>query len=72
MGYPSRYDDFDRLEFLIDHPGLTVKLEKLTFRWVVYDPEARKAVSRRCESAREALDDAIQGQHFVHSGLLPP
>jgi len=63
MGNPSRFDDFDRLEFLIDHPHLTVLRDKATLRWFVDDREARRPVSRRHDSAREAIDYAMELQH---------
>ena len=68
----SRYDDSDRLQFLIDRPGLTVLLEEATIRWSVYDLEARRPVSGRYDSARAAIDDAIEHQQLVQSGLRPP
>ncbi len=38
----SRYDDSERLQFLIDLPQLTVMREEATARWSVVDLEARK------------------------------
>ena len=68
----SRYDEYDRLQFLIDHPRLGVQQHELTFRWAVFDLEARKAVSRWHDSAREAIDDAIEHQQLIQRGLLAP
>ena len=68
----SRYDDSDRLQFLIDRPQLTVLREEAIALWSVYDLEARKPVSRWHDSARAALDDAIEHQQFVQGGLRAP
>lgn len=68
MRNPSRYDDTDRLGFLIDRPGLTVIYAKTELRWAVWDLEARKMVSRWHGTARAALDDAIEHQSLVQRG----
>jgi hypothetical protein len=58
-------------------PKKTVQIAFLTLyplraeavsRWAVYDLEARKLVSRRYESAREAIDDAIEHQQTIQRG----
>ena len=37
----SRYDDSDRLQFLIDRSGLTLIYAKTEFRWAVVDLETQ-------------------------------
>ncbi len=69
---PSRYDDSDRLQFLIDCPGLTLIYQKTEFRWAVVDLETRGMVSRWRDSGRAALDDAIEHRQAVQSGVRAP
>ena len=68
----SRYDDTDRLNFLIDRPGLTLIYQKSEFRWAVVDLETRGMVSRWRDSGRAALDDAIEHRQLVQGGLRAP
>jgi len=68
----SRYDDSDRLQFLIDRPGLTIILEEATTRWAVVDLETQGMVSRWRDSARDAIDDALEHRQLVHGGLRAP
>ena len=68
----SRYDDSDRLNFLIDRPGLTLVYAKTELRWAVVDLETRETVSRWHDSARAALDDAIEHRQAVQGGLRAP
>jgi hypothetical protein len=68
----SRYDDSDRLQFLIDRPGLTLIYAKTEFRWDEVDLETRGMVSRWRDSARDALDDAIEHRQAVQSGVRAP
>ncbi len=72
MANPSRFGDSERLQFLIDHPELTVMLEEATLRWAVVNRETREPVSSRHDSARAALDDAMEHQQLVQSGLRAP
>lgn len=72
MGKPSRYDDSHRLEFLIDRPQLAVEFEETGFRRRVYDFKAEKPVSGWHDSAREALDDAIENQQSIGGGIRAP
>ena len=65
----NRYCDKDRLDFLIDRPRFTVMLDKATIRWAVYDVEAQKEVSRWHDSARAALDEAIDHKDFIDFGM---
>ena len=68
----SRYDDSDRLQFLIDRPGLTLIYAKTEFRWAVVDLETRGMVSRWRDSGRAAIDEAIEHQQLVQSGVRAP
>ena len=68
----SRHDDSERLQFLIDHPQLTVMFEEATIRWAVYDLKVREPVSRWHNSARAALDDAIEVKRLVQLGARAP
>ncbi len=68
----SRYDDSDRLNFLIDRPGLTLIYAKTEFRWAVVDLETRGMVSRWRGSARAALDEAIEHRQLVQCGVRAP
>ena len=68
----SRYDDSDRLQFLIDRPGLTLIYAKIEFRWAVVDLETRGMVSRWRDSARTAIDEAIEHRQAVQGGLRAP
>ncbi len=72
MRNPSRYDDYHRLQFLIDHIGLTIMLDEITIRWAVVNRETQEPVSRWRDSARAALDDAIEHRQFVQCGVLAP
>ena len=68
----SRYDDSDRLNFLIDRPGLTLIYAKTEFRWAVVDLETRGMVSRWRDSARAAIDEAIEHRQAVQGGVRAP
>ena len=68
----SRFDDSDRLNFLIDRPGLTLIYQKTEFRWAVVDLETRGMVSSWRDSGRAALDDAIEHRQLVQGGLRAP
>ena len=68
----SRYDDSDRLQFLIDRPGLTLIYAKTEFRWTVVDLETQGMVSRWRDSARDAIDDALEHRQAVQGGLRAP
>ena len=68
----SRYDDSDRLQFLIDRPGLTLIYAKTEFRWAVVDLETRGMVSSWRDSARTAIDDAIEHRQLVQGGMRAP
>ena len=68
----SRYDDSDRLQFLIDRPGLTLIYQKTEFRWAVVDLETQAMVSRWRDSGRAAIDDALERRQLVQGGLRAP
>ncbi len=68
----SQYDDSDRLQFLIDRPGLTLIYAKTEFRWAVVDLETHVTVSRWRDSGRAAIDDAIEHRQAVQSGVRAP
>ncbi len=68
----SRYDDSDRLQFLIDRPGLTLIYAQSEIRWAVVDLETKGMVSRWRDSARAAIDDAIEHRQAVQGGLRAP
>jgi hypothetical protein len=51
---------------------LTVMREEATAHWSVYDLEARKPASRRHDSARAAIDEAIERRQLVQSGVRAP
>ncbi len=69
---PSGEVNTDRLNFLIDRPGLTLIYAKTEFRWAVVDLETRGMVSRWHDSGRAAIDDAIEHGQAVQSGVRAP
>ena len=68
----SRYDDTDRLQFLIDRQQIVVMRAEATARWSVFDLETQKPVSRWRDSARAAIDDALEHRQLVQSGARAP
>ena len=46
--------------------------EEATVRWSVYDREARKPASRWRDSARAAIDEAIETRQAVQGGVWAP
>ncbi len=68
----SRYDDSDRLNFLIDRPGLTLIYAKTEFRWAVVDLETQEPISRWHDSPRASIDEAIEHQQLVQGGVRAP